>query len=129
MPQSVTPEILIDAFEKLREYPTFRRAAVVTKHKFYLRGSTIRNLFLRLRNAQGSIETLFDLVDPLSDIDLVVERAHHWPGLARILGEELPGGRYFRWEARTVEQVQRDASYFERIAADRLAVEITPNPT
>jgi hypothetical protein len=84
-------------------------AEIAREHKadFRLHGSVARAL-LQAVEQQSSVPSIFDLVPPLSDIDIVVDAdvdvsRFERPSPAEIRAEilrQLPVGRFFHWEVR-----------------------------
>jgi hypothetical protein len=86
--------------------------------RFALRGGVLRNLVLQPR--ETSLSSLYDLVDPFSDIDLVVEGESEWTQLAQGIAESIPFAGFHRWEAETEEAMRATSKRFGMIPADRL---------
>jgi len=64
--------------------------------------------------------SLYDLVDPFSDIDLVVETPSDWSSIAAAITESIPFALFHRWEAETEEVVRATSKRFHTIPANRL---------
>jgi hypothetical protein len=90
---------------------------------FGLRGGIVRNLIVAGARKHPVPEalrpSLFDLVDPFSDIDIVVEELVHWPRISAYIATSLPLASYFSWEFSSLRQVKRLTNSYEWIPLDR----------
>ena len=101
--------------------------------RFALRGGIVRSLIVA--SALGKNfpipsayrESLFDLVDPFSDIDVVVDELVHWSRISTFIANALPLASYFRWEVSSLRQVTRLADTYERIPLDRFLLWFHPD--
>lgn len=80
----------------------------------------LRNLLFNYESQKPNGASLYDFVDPFSDIDLVVQSPSDWSRLAAAIAESIPFASFHRWEAQTEEILQTTSAHFQTIAADRL---------
>lgn len=88
--------------------------------RFAIRGGVLRNLLFNYESLRSNGSSLYDLVDPFSDIDLVVETPSDWSSIAAAITESIPFASFHRWEAETEEAVRATSKRFHTIPADRL---------
>src|SRR5216684_6350129 len=84
-----------------------------SKLRFALRGGTLRNLLLR--SQEVSHPSLYDFVDPFSDIDLVVETESDWALLVQMIAESIPFAGFHHWEAKTERAIHAASKSFGMI--------------
>jgi hypothetical protein len=76
---------LIDRINALAETPTLLECSRRAKRRLGPRGGLLRNLLL----SEKIRESLYDYIDPFSDVDCVVEQQEDWPVLASSLASSL----------------------------------------
>jgi hypothetical protein len=98
---------------------------------FALRGGIVRNLIAAAAGKHPVPPeyrpSLFDLVDPFSDIDVVIEETVHWSRISAWIAAALPLASYFRWEFSSLQQVERQAGLYENIPLDRFLLWFRPD--
>jgi hypothetical protein len=92
------------------------------KLRFALRGGVLRNHLLTLASGDEPPETLYDYVDPFSDIDLVLNDLNDWPSLAKAISESVPYSGFHRWEVIAEDALRTTSKQFASIAPDRLMI-------
>ena len=92
------------------------------KLRFALRGGVLRNHLLTLASGDEPPETLYDYVDPFSDVNLVLNDLDDWPSLAKAISESVPYSGFHRWEVISEEALRRTSKRFAFIAPDRLMI-------
>ena len=109
---------LIDRINALVEKPMLLECSRRAKRRFGLRGGLLRNLLLS-EQINGS---LFDYIDPFSDLDCVVERQEDWPVLASSLASSFAYAGFYRWEAHTLRRVFDNLKNYPSLPSERLIV-------
>src|SRR5256885_10641901 len=110
----------LDRLRNLPEIQVLLRCAERCQIRFGLRGGILRNTVLGEVNSDNRTPSLYEFVDPFSDIDLIVEHEQDWAVLSRALTSSLPFAGFHRWEADTHEAVRVAADRYEAIPVDRL---------
>src|SRR5687767_4760903 len=87
--------------------------------RFALAGGIVRNILLRFDDASGAGTSLYDFIDPFSDIDIVVENEADWMPLREAILGSVPYAGFYRWEPRPLAVVQGAANQYEMIPIDR----------
>lgn len=96
-----------------------------------IRGGVPRNLLARAVRAEGANtgepEHLVDLVDPLSDIDIVMSTTDKTAFVLGLIFQRIALAGFTRWEGKTKEQV----AHFEAVGSmsnlDGVEIEVTPS--
>ncbi len=113
-----TPEEFVGSLLELPLIRGLRSCAQRLGVRFALRGGILRN-FLFAAHRQPDV-SLYDYVDPFSDIDLVVESKSDWPQLSQSIAESIPFAGFHHWEAQAERVVHETLPRFGIIPADRL---------
>lgn len=92
---------LIDRINALEETRVLLDCSKRAKRRFGLRGGLLRNLLL----SEQVKTSLFDYIDPFSDLDCVVERQEDWPELSSSLASSLAYTGFYRWEVQTLQRI------------------------
>jgi hypothetical protein len=97
---------------RLEDYAELRALAIFArknKTNVTLYGSLASKLISQLDVPKGCSKglTIFDLILPFSDIDLIVENFDIKIRLREALCKSFPIGRFFRWEVRTVAEYSK----------------------
>jgi hypothetical protein len=113
---------LTEVLEFLPEVPEIRvlqTCAQRRRVRFGLYGGVVRNLLLTFHDwSQKNQEpSLYDLIDPFSDIDVLVDDAEDWSSAWEAIADSLPFAGFFRWEAQLWNIASN--SIFEMIPVDR----------
>ena len=122
------PTDLLAAFNLLDEALVLADCARRLGSSFNIVGGVVRNLALRLASGQqfeGEPVSIFQMVDAVSDIDLVVDDSDTASRLMDLIGSSLPMARFFRWEIRTRSMRGQDSGHFEHFPIDRLEIQVT----
>jgi hypothetical protein len=109
---------LIDRINALVEKPMLLECSRRAKRRFGLRGGLLRNLLL----SEQIKRSLFDYIDPFSDLDCVVERQEDWPILASSLASSVAYAGFYRWEVQTLRRVFESLKTFPSLPSERLIV-------
>jgi hypothetical protein len=87
-----------------------------------LAGGVVRNVLLAEGTVSAEYDSLYDFVDPLGDIDLVLTEEAIQAVFARALFAEVPFADCHVWDLQTVEDRKSVARRGGSVAADRLIV-------
>jgi hypothetical protein len=79
----------------------------------------VRNIIL---DTSRESRSLFDYVDPFSDIDCVVDRREDWISLSSALASSLPYAGFYRWEAQTLEYIKKQKRKYPALPSERVIV-------
>ncbi len=115
-----SPEQFTEHLLTIPEIRGLKACAERSRTRFAIRGGILRNLLLRFEESHHS--SLYDFVDPFSDIDLIVEQDSDWPHLAQAIAESIPFAGFHRWEVATEEAIRAAARRFGMIQVDRLVL-------
>ena len=92
---------------------------------FAIRGGVVRNLLARAVASDDEIRCgLFDLVDPLSDIDIVAPTVEVLESVLLQIHARLPLAGFHAWEAKTWMQVERFEATAPHTPLDRAQIVI-----
>ena len=109
---------LIDRVNVLEETPLLLECSKRAKRRFGLRGGLLRNLVL----SEEVKASLFDYIDPFSDLDCVVERQEDWPGLSSSLASSIAYTGFYRWEVQTLQRIAANFRNYPTLPSERLIV-------
>jgi hypothetical protein len=109
---------LIDRVNSLEETSVLLECSKRAKRRFGLRGGFLRN-FLLSEQVKAS---LFDYIDPFSDLDCVVERREDWPELSSSLASSLTYTGFYRWEVQTLQRIAANFRKYPTLPSERLIV-------
>jgi hypothetical protein len=115
---------------QMPEIGILRDVARAAGESIRIRGGVPRNLLARAVRAEGvntgGPEHLIDLVDPLSDIDIVMSTTDKTAFVLGLIFQRIALAGFTRWEGKTKEQV----AHFEAVGAmsnlDGVEIEVTP---
>jgi hypothetical protein len=118
-----------ELLEQMPEIGLLRDVARATGESIRIRGGVPRNLLAHVMGrapARASAPRhLVDLVDPLSDVDVVVSRSERIPLMFGLIFSRLALAGFMRWEGKTAAQV----SHFEKSgpmsSLDGVEIEVT----
>ncbi len=97
-----------DFWQALPEFQVLTQIAEDLHLDLRLRGSLARSLLeVGYRSAGEAPGSMFDFVQPFSDIDLVVPSTHDAHQVGSLIAAHLPQSRFFHWEIQTEEDVKR----------------------
>lgn len=113
---------LVQSLPRIPELRALAGCAARARLKFALRGGVLRNLYIRFHEWENREPSLFEFVDALSDIDLIVINEGDWAQLQRMLVASIPFAGFHRWEARTLSWVEGVQSDFEMVPVDRFVL-------
>ncbi|HLJ89004.1 MAG TPA: hypothetical protein VKZ53_19445 [Candidatus Angelobacter sp.] len=107
---------LIDRINALDEAPMLLECSKRAKRRFGLRGGLLRNLIL----SEQVKKSLFDYIDPFSDLDCVVERQEDWSGLSSSLASSIAYAGFYRWEVQTLQRIAAKFKNYPTLPSERL---------
>jgi len=115
--------------DQMSEIGILRDVAGAAGEPIRIRGGLPRNLLARASRAEGANtggpQHLVDLVDPLSDIDIVMSSTEKTAFVLGLIFQRIALAGFTRWEGKTKEQV----AHFEAVGAmsnlDGVEIEIT----
>ena len=116
------PIALASAFASIPEIRVLQTCARRAGVRAGLRGGVVRNLLLTFDPGNDGEPSLYDFIDPFSDLDLVVEDPLDWPPLWEAIQSSLPFAGFHRWEAQPLARIQGAAERFGNIPIDRFLV-------
>lgn len=109
-------QTILEELSRFPESHVLLESAQRTNMDIGVRGGVVRNLIaagLGLTKVPGQFQpSLFDLVDPLGDMNIVVRDDAKWRRLAPVIASMLPLSRFFTWRVITAaDQYHVRASY------------------
>lgn len=117
------PPELKEVLEVLPEIPDIRvlqTCALRKRMRFGIYGGVIRNLLLNFYAWRESEPSVYTLIDPFADIDVLVEDQEDWPLLWEAIAAALPFAGFYRWEPQLSNIAKH--SVFEMIPVDRFVL-------
>lgn len=107
---------LIERITACEEASVLLECSKRAKRRFGLRGGLLRNLLL---SEQGKA-SLFDSIDPFSNLHCVLERREDWPELSSTLASSLAYAGFYRWEVETLRRIDEDFRNYPTLPSERL---------